>query len=54
MVLKELSRGSTMQENYINGIKHGLEFVLHPNGKKIKESQYNKGKHIKSIHFNKD
>jgi hypothetical protein len=43
-----------MQKNYINGIKHGLEFILHANGKKIKESQYNKGKHIKSIHFNKE
>ena len=43
-----------MQKNYINGIKHGLECILHPDGKKIKESQYNKGKHIKSVHFNKE
>ena len=41
----------TIQKNYKNGIKHGIEYHLLSNGKKIRESHYSNGKHLKSIHF---
>jgi hypothetical protein len=52
--LFDYKRNLLMQKNYINGIKHGLEYILHSDGRKIRESQYNSGEHIKSVHFNDD
>lgn len=42
-----------IQKNYKNGIKHGKEYHLLSNGKKIRETHYSSGKHIKSIHLDK-
>ena len=39
------------QRQYNNDFQHGFDVLLKPSGKKIKESKFLNGKHIKSIHY---